>query len=367
MKKLSIIFFFFGFALLPFFLKAGSYEIIKPKEGSSESEYKYEVEYQGLVPCGKCVNIKSGEYPGTTDSKCGTNQQYVPCQICHIFIVISNVIKFFYSELLWPLLGVLISILGLMLLLSEIHPVAFVGEKTVFEGIGKVKEGIKSTAFALFFLLSLWFLINLFFMVMGVAEWTGLREWFKISCTIKESPLAPERAPAPTPSPPTPSPPTPSATSGCPVNGGSVNSPFGCRYHPTNHCWRMHNGIDIVSSDKNIYAVNSGEVIAAGNMGDCGIGVKIRDENGYTSVYCHLGSTNVAIGRKVEQGAQIGTMDSTGASTGDHLHFGIMDSQGNYQNPENFIAHCNYPKTYDPKNYDWSGEKCSRDSDTRCE
>jgi hypothetical protein len=376
MKKLLILFLILG-VVFPFFsFSAGTYRVVKMKEdpetGKEEVEYEFEVEYEGLIPCGKCLDVKSGnpEYQDVELQRCGANKKFIPCQICHIFILISEVIKFFYSELLWPLLGVLITILGFLLLLSEIHPIVFTGQGNVFFAIEKIKEGIKLTAFSFFFLLALWFLLNLFFTVMGVGEWTGLKDWFKISCTIKELPLAPQEFPVqpPTPPPPPPPPPPP-GTSGCPVNGGSITSPFVCRFHPTHHCWRMHNGIDIVSSDKTIYAANSGTVIKAGQISnDCGVGVKIKHDDGYTSEYCHLRSTNVSPGQKVEKGSQIGIMDSTGASSGDHLHFGIMDSQGNYQNPESFIANCNYSKNYNQNssNYDWSGEKC-RNPATRCE
>jgi hypothetical protein len=363
MKKLLSLFLIFGIIFPSFSFSAGTYKVVKTKEdpetGKEEVEYEFEVEYDGLIPCGKCLNVKSGnpEYQEVELQRCGANKKFIPCQICHIFILISEVIKFFYSQLLWPLLGLLITILGFLLLLSEIHPIVFTGQGNVFFAIEKIKEGVKLTAFSFFFLLALWFLLNLFFTVMGVAEWTGLKNWFRISCTIKELPLGPLAEEAG----------LPPAVLGCPVNGGKINSAFVCRFHPKHHCWRMHNGIDIISDDRTIYAVNSGEVIAAGNMGDCGIGIKIKHEDGYTSVYCHLASTNVKVGQKVERGTQIGIMDNTGASEGTHLHFGIIDPHGNYQNPENFIAHCNYQKIYDPNSskYDWSGEKC-RNPGTRC-
>lgn len=193
MKKLISLFLILGIAFPLFSFSAGTYKVLKTKEdpdtGEEKVEYEFEVEYDGLIPCGKCLNVKSGnpEYRDVDLQKCGVNKKFIPCQICHIFILISDVIKFFYSQLLWPLLAVLITVFGFLLLLSQIHP-AFLGEGNAISAIEKIKEGIKLTAYSLFFLLALWFLLNLFFTVMGVAEWTGLKDWFKISCTIKELP-----------------------------------------------------------------------------------------------------------------------------------------------------------------------------------
>lgn len=54
-----------------------------------------------------------------------------------------------------------------------------------------------------------------------------------------------------------------------------------------------------------------------------GNGVVINHGNGYYSHYAHMESVNVSVGQFVAQGQQIGTMGSSGLSSGRHLHFAI--------------------------------------------
>jgi len=107
----------------------------------------------------------------------------------------------------------------------------------------------------------------------------------------------------------------------CPINGAVLNHLLYADFTQHIIVGECINGIDIVYIDKTIYAANSEKVIEAGRISnDCGVGVKIKHDDGYTNVYCHLRSANVSSGQKVERGAQIGIMDSTEASTGDHFY-----------------------------------------------
>ena len=88
-----------------------------------------------------------------------------------------------------------------------------------------------------------------------------------------------------------------------------------------------HNGVDIGSSlGTPIYAAAGGKVIIAkqgGWNGGYGNYVVISHGNGMQTLYAHLNSVSVSPGESVSQGAGIGTMGTTGKSTGVHLHFEV--------------------------------------------
>jgi murein DD-endopeptidase MepM/ murein hydrolase activator NlpD len=67
----------------------------------------------------------------------------------------------------------------------------------------------------------------------------------------------------------------------------------------------------------------SGQVLAAGWHGGYGKLVVIRHPNGYKTFYGHLSgfARGIQKGASVTQGQLVGTVGSTGMSTGTHLHF----------------------------------------------
>ena len=73
-------------------------------------------------------------------------------------------------------------------------------------------------------------------------------------------------------------------------------------------------------------AADRGVVIRAG-WNDQGYGnfVVIDHNIDYITLYAHLDDIFVEEGQVVAQGALLGTMGSTGRSTGPHLHFEIRD------------------------------------------
>jgi len=119
-----------------------------------------------------------------------------------------------------------------------------------------------------------------------------------------------------------------------PMRFTRISSPFGRRFHPILHRWRMHDGIDFVNRvGTPIYTVADGKVIYKGWLGGYGNAVKIKHRNGYITVYGHMkGFGHIRKGQYIKQGTVIGYMGNTGLSTGPHLHFGVMH-YGKWINP----------------------------------
>ena len=84
-------------------------------------------------------------------------------------------------------------------------------------------------------------------------------------------------------------------------------------------------------------ATRAGIVTLATYGSSAGNYVKIDHQDGFMSVYMHLNTYCVSAGQIVGAGQQIGTVGSTGVSTGDHLHFGIA-LNGVYVNPCSYVA-----------------------------
>lgn len=120
-----------------------------------------------------------------------------------------------------------------------------------------------------------------------------------------------------------------------PLDRMHISSPFGYRIHPILGTRRMHNGIDLRGSrGTTVYAVTSGTVIKATNNGNgYGKEVQIRHDNGMISQYAHLNKISTRKGRRIRKGQVIGSVGSTGRSTGPHLHFGVKKS-GRWVNPK---------------------------------
>ncbi|MDR1674108.1 MAG: peptidoglycan DD-metalloendopeptidase family protein [Oscillospiraceae bacterium] len=79
-----------------------------------------------------------------------------------------------------------------------------------------------------------------------------------------------------------------------------------------------------------------------GKRGSCGCGggygnyVVVVHDNGMSTLYAHCTSVDVNVHDTVSKGQRIGTVGSTGHSTGAHLHFEIMEN-GAKVNPMNYL------------------------------
>jgi murein DD-endopeptidase MepM/ murein hydrolase activator NlpD len=106
-------------------------------------------------------------------------------------------------------------------------------------------------------------------------------------------------------------------------------SGFGFRFHPILKNRRMHAGIDFTARQGTpVYATGDGIVrVATRNAeGYSGYGIVVVVDHGYgfQTLYAHLSSATVRPGRRVKRGEQVGTVGSTGLSSGSHLHYEVI-------------------------------------------
>lgn len=116
-----------------------------------------------------------------------------------------------------------------------------------------------------------------------------------------------------------------------PTNG-TFSSDFGKRWG------RNHNGIDLAA--KAGTAINApcyGKVTFAGERSGYGNYVVIDHGEGYVTTYAHMNSVSVKEGQIVSVGDKIGTVGTTGRTTGAHLHFEVLYN-GSFVNPTDYIA-----------------------------
>ena len=122
-----------------------------------------------------------------------------------------------------------------------------------------------------------------------------------------------------------------------PVPGNSISSSFGLRKDPFNGRRAMHNGIDFRGKyGTPVLSAGNGTVIKAGRNGGYGKVVEIRHASGYRTRYAHLSRISVKKGQKISRGQKIGTLGSTGRSTGPHLHYEVHYG-GKAINPRRYL------------------------------
>jgi murein DD-endopeptidase MepM/ murein hydrolase activator NlpD len=117
---------------------------------------------------------------------------------------------------------------------------------------------------------------------------------------------------------------------------GVLSSPFGWRDISVAGN-RFHGGIDLVAATGTAVVVSRGGVVTfAGWAGAYGYAVFVDHEAGWQSRYGHLSRIDVRVGDRLRQGAVLGGVGSTGASTGPHLHFEIRH-EGRALDPLAFV------------------------------
>lgn len=101
-----------------------------------------------------------------------------------------------------------------------------------------------------------------------------------------------------------------------------------------NDFWSGHLGLDIAGATGDpVWASDAGVVVFAGwATGGYGNMVMVDHGNGYQTLYAHLSNVRTYCGKSVGAGTVIGSVGSTGNSTGPHLHFEIR-IWGQFINP----------------------------------
>lgn len=122
-----------------------------------------------------------------------------------------------------------------------------------------------------------------------------------------------------------------------PVDNYQLTSPFGQRKDPITGQLAMHKGIDIGGwAGIPVHATAPGTVTFAGRNAGYGYMVEVDHGCGIKTVYAHLKRIKVKRGETVDHRAVIGTLGSTGRSTGPHVHYEVV-VDGGEMDPEAFI------------------------------
>ena len=116
-----------------------------------------------------------------------------------------------------------------------------------------------------------------------------------------------------------------------------ITSPFGMRFHPVLHYWKLHDGTDFgAGCGTPIRAAHAGRV--AERYYNAGYGNRLMIDHGYfggryvTTGYNHASRYIVRVGQRVREGQIIGYVGTTGFSTGCHLHLMVWIN-GRLRNP----------------------------------
>jgi len=122
------------------------------------------------------------------------------------------------------------------------------------------------------------------------------------------------------------------------LNHARISSGFNLRrFHPVHKKIKAHRGIDYAAPRGTpVFSAGDGRVWKSGFSRANGNYVFINHPGGYTTKYLHLHKRYVRSGQKVKQKEIIGTVGSTGYSTGPHLHYEFIVN-GVHRNPRTIL------------------------------
>jgi murein DD-endopeptidase MepM/ murein hydrolase activator NlpD len=113
------------------------------------------------------------------------------------------------------------------------------------------------------------------------------------------------------------------------VPGAVLTQPFGCTSFalepvaPACPGGHFHSGIDLGAASGTPVLAPAGGLAAVGRQASCGNYVLLDHGGGTATLYCHLAEADVDDGQPVVAGQRIGSVGSSGFSTGPHLHFEV--------------------------------------------
>jgi murein DD-endopeptidase MepM/ murein hydrolase activator NlpD len=117
-----------------------------------------------------------------------------------------------------------------------------------------------------------------------------------------------------------------------------VTSPYGIRKNPFDGLLQFHKGVDLAAPEGTPFrSVEAGAVVYAGLLGDYGNTVIVEHPSGDRTLYAHASSIRVRQGENVDTEQLIGTVGSSGRTTGPHLHFEVRRN-GTSVDPNAFLA-----------------------------
>jgi len=118
---------------------------------------------------------------------------------------------------------------------------------------------------------------------------------------------------------------------------GRISSDYGARHDPIHGHESHHGGMDIAAPQGTpVLAMADGVVVRAGLSGAYGNLVELRHSSGAVTRYAHQDRLDVRAGDSVQAGQQLGTVGSTGRSTGHHLHLEVR-VEGHSVDPMDFL------------------------------
>ncbi len=106
-----------------------------------------------------------------------------------------------------------------------------------------------------------------------------------------------------------------------------ISSEFGYRIHPVYGTTKYHSGMDMAAPGGSpILAAADGTVKFAGWNGGYGYCIILDHGSGIQTLYGHSSKLLVSAGQKVTRGQKIALVGTTGTSTGNHLHFEVLNN-----------------------------------------